>query len=56
MKVTEAVREAIINKAGASIIRKLAVKEGMRTMLDDGMRKVAAQITTAKEVLRVCLE
>ena len=56
MRVTEAIREAIISKAGAATIRKLAIKEGMRTMLDDGLKKVASKITTVGEVLRVCLE
>ncbi len=51
--VDDEVREAILRKESAATIRKIAVKNGMTTMLEDGMRKVDAGLTTKEEVLRV---
>lgn len=50
------IREAILRKASASDIRTLAVKNGMTTMLGDGIRKAMAGETTVTEVLRVIHE
>ncbi len=50
------IREAILNKASSEEIKKLAVKNGMTTMLDDGFEKVRAGETTIEEVLRVVHE
>ena len=50
------IREAILRKAPASEIRKIAIKGGMTTMLEDGFNKVRAGVTTAQEVLRVVHE
>ncbi len=51
--VDEAVRDAILHRASASEIQKIAIRNGMRTMLDDGEEKVAQGATTIEEVLRV---
>ncbi len=53
LEVTKEVRKFIIQKADADIIIKQAVLDGMTTMLDDGLRKVAKGVTTIEEVLRV---
>ena len=53
MIIDEEIREAIIAKESAEIIGKLAVKAGMVTMLEDGIKKVLAGITTLEEILRV---
>ena len=50
------IREAILRKASADEIRKIAVKNGMTTMFEDGFRKVEAGETTIEEVLRVIHE
>jgi type II secretory ATPase GspE/PulE/Tfp pilus assembly ATPase PilB-like protein len=47
------VREAILNKASSADIKKIAVKNGMTTMLDDGFEKIRRGLTTIEEVLRV---
>ena len=47
------VREAILHKASSADIKKIAVKNGMTTMLDDGFEKVRRGLTTIEEVLRV---
>jgi len=46
----------IIRRAPAGEIKRYALSRGMTTLLDDGMRKVAAGITTVEEVLRVTQE
>jgi type II secretory ATPase GspE/PulE/Tfp pilus assembly ATPase PilB-like protein len=50
--VSPTIREAILNQASATIIKELAIAEGMTTMFEDGLRKAAAGETTIAEVLR----
>jgi len=52
MSMTDSIRALITSRASASHIRAQAVKEGMITMMTDGMRKVKSGITTPSEVLR----
>ena len=56
LRVTESVRELILKSALASQIRKVAIKEGMVTMFEDGLRKVESGVTSIEEVLRVAKE
>lgn len=56
LEVTEAVRELITEKTNSEDIQKTAVKEGMITMLRDGLDKVASGQTTIDEVIRVVRE
>ncbi len=56
MPMTEAIREAIMAKKDADEIKKIAVKEGMTTMLEDGLSKVKLGQTTVDELLRVIKE
>lgn len=51
-----AVREAVLRKVPAEEIRKIAVSEGMTTMVEDGFAKAAAGLTTIEEVLRMLHE
>lgn len=51
--VSEAVRTLITDKKGSDEIYRAAVADGMNTMLDDGLEKVAKGLTTIEEVLRV---
>ena len=55
-RVTDAIRELILKSAPSSEIRKTAVKEGMTTMFEDGLKKVEKGITTIEEILRVVRE
>jgi type II secretory ATPase GspE/PulE/Tfp pilus assembly ATPase PilB-like protein len=43
----------VIKRAPANKIKDMALKQGMRTLFNDGMIKVQRGITTIKEVLRV---
>lgn len=52
LRISPAVREAIVNRASSDQIMQIAVKEGFRTMLDDGRDKVLRGITTPHEVIQ----
>ncbi len=52
-EVTKAIRDLIIQKQDAKVIGDQAKKEGMTTMLDDGLDKITSGMTTIEEVLRV---
>ncbi len=53
MPITEAMREAILQRASSGEIRKIALQEGMVTLREDGWRLVGEGLTTVEEVLRV---
>ncbi len=52
MPITPELRELILNRASTTEIRHMAVKQGMLTLRDDGLIKVAKGVTTVEEVLR----
>ena len=54
--VDEDIRSAILLKASAEEIKKIAVKNGMKTMLEDGISKAIQGHTSIEEVLRVMSE
>lgn len=56
LEVTDSVRKAIMRGDNADQIRDIAVEEGMKTMLHDGIEKVITGMTTLEEVLRVIQE
>ncbi|MET0866321.1 MAG: GspE/PulE family protein [Nakamurella sp.] len=53
MPINEAIEQLALARASASEIRKVAIADGMVTLRDDGLRKVANGDTTLHEVLRV---
>lgn len=53
LEVTPGVRQLIAEKKDSDVILKQALSEGMTTMLDDGLQKVAKGATTIEEVMRV---
>lgn len=53
MPVDDAVRRLIMERANASMLRSAAGQRGMRSLVQDGARKVLEGRTTAEEVLRV---
>lgn len=54
--VDEEIRDAILRKAAATMIRDIAVKNGMTTMFEDGLTKALAGETTVAELLRTINE
>ncbi|GAW94128.1 type II secretion system ATPase GspE [Calderihabitans maritimus] len=53
LAVSETIRSLAGKRVAASAIRKVAVKEGMLTLREDGLEKVRQGITTIDEVIRV---
>ncbi|OGY62338.1 MAG: hypothetical protein A2745_02845 [Candidatus Harrisonbacteria bacterium RIFCSPHIGHO2_01_FULL_44_13] len=53
LEVNDEVREALMRRADAGEIQKIAVKNGMTPMLEDGVQKALVGITTVEEILRV---
>jgi len=56
MPVKEELKELILQGASASDIKKLAIKTGMLTLRQSGIKKIMDGITTIEEVLRVTFE
>ncbi|HSW88736.1 MAG TPA: ATPase, T2SS/T4P/T4SS family [Candidatus Saccharimonadales bacterium] len=53
LEVTATIRELIAKKITSDIIAKKAQEEGMTTMFEDGLEKVAKGMTSLEEILRV---
>ena len=56
LNVTETIKELVVKKATSDQVQEQAIKEGMRTMVEDGFVKAAQGITSIEEVLRVIME
>jgi len=54
LKVSDDIRRMIMKGEDAASIKKQAIKEGMITLLEDGIQKAINGLTTMEEVLRVC--
>lgn len=55
-KFDDDIRRLIMARAPASVLKDAALKSGMRTMMQDGWRKIRAGITSPSEVMRVIRE
>ena len=56
MPMTDAIRSLVMRHATAAELKAEAVREGMLTMYEDGLRKAVAGVTTVEEVLRATRE
>lgn len=54
--IDDDIRKLILKNADSNQIREVARQKGMKTLLEDGLDKVRAGITTLNEVLRVTQE
>ena len=52
LMVSDMVRATVMEDRNAEQIKNVAIEEGMRTMLYDGLEKVVTGITTLEEILR----
>ncbi len=52
----ERIKELIVEKSPTSVIKNEAMKQGMRTLRQDGLAKVLRGLTTLEEVIRVSAE
>jgi type IV pilus assembly protein PilB len=53
MVVDEEIKRLIVERASATQIKKAAMENGMQSLLQDGLAKVAMGLTSLEEVLRV---
>ncbi len=53
MLIDERFHDPIVRRAGAPEYQRLAREAGMKTMLEDGLRKAVTGVTTVEELLRV---
>jgi type II secretory ATPase GspE/PulE/Tfp pilus assembly ATPase PilB-like protein len=53
LEVTPDIQEAVVQRRTARDVREIAIAQGMRTLREAGLRKVAAGITTVDEIMRV---
>jgi general secretion pathway protein E len=53
LPVDDVVKNQIMDRLGASTIKKVALERGHRTLRQDGVQKVVDGVTTIDEVLRV---
>ena len=53
LTVDDEAREQVMNRCAANVVKQTAVRKGMVTLRDDGIRKALAGDTTLDEVLRV---
>ncbi len=56
LEVKDDIRALIVARADANQIKQAAVKNGMRTMIEDGLLKAKEGVTTVEEVLRIIYE
>jgi general secretion pathway protein E len=56
LTMSDTIRSLIMRHSTAGDLRAAAIKEGMETMFDNGLRKAMAGTTTIEEVLRVTRE
>jgi len=56
LKMTPTIKELVMKSATSGVIEAQAKKEGMLTMLEDGIFKCVSGLTTIEEVLRVVSE
>jgi len=54
--MTDPIRKLVMARAESGHIHKLAISEGMTTLYENGLEKVAQGITTLEEVMRVTAE
>lgn len=55
LNVDREIRQAIMNRADASTLHRMAIKAGMKTLWQDAIEKVQNGLTTGDEVARVLL-
>lgn len=51
--MSEEIRQLVIKRATATEIKELAIKQGMKTLLDSGLEKVRQGLSTLEEVLTI---
>ncbi|MDD2352830.1 MAG: ATPase, T2SS/T4P/T4SS family [Atribacterota bacterium] len=55
VRINDEIRSMIMKNTSSNVIKDIAIKNGMRTLLDSGIQKVLSGETTIDEVLRVAV-
>ena len=55
VRINDEIRSMIMKNTSSNVIKDVAIKNGMRTLLDSGIQKVLSGETTIDEVLRVAV-
>jgi type II secretory ATPase GspE/PulE/Tfp pilus assembly ATPase PilB-like protein len=50
------IREAILARSSSSEIKKIAINNGMTTLVEDGIAKAKEGLTTIEEIIRILYE
>jgi type II secretory ATPase GspE/PulE/Tfp pilus assembly ATPase PilB-like protein len=53
MEVTDPIRQLILDRASAKMIKEQSMKQGMLTLRMCAVRKLLAGVTTVEEMMRV---
>ena len=53
LPVDEGLRQLVLRRSSSDVLKDYAITNGMRTLRDDGWRKVREGTTTVSEVVRV---
>jgi len=53
MEMTPAIAKLVMERADTSLLRRQAISDGMTLLIQDGLRKIKAGLTTIEEVLSV---
>lgn len=56
MEIDDDIRQLILRKTSSEEIRRVAIKNGMKTMLEDGFDKIASGLTSIEELLTTVRE
>jgi type II secretory ATPase GspE/PulE/Tfp pilus assembly ATPase PilB-like protein len=56
LEVDDDIRSLVVARADAAQIKEQAIKNGMKTMVEDGFMKAHAGLTTIEEVIRIIHE
>jgi type II secretory ATPase GspE/PulE/Tfp pilus assembly ATPase PilB-like protein len=51
---TENMKKSIKDKANADVLKKMAIQDGMKTLLMDGVQKIMSGATDLNQVMKVC--
>jgi type IV pilus assembly protein PilB len=52
LNISESIKDLIVAKSDSDEIAARAIKEGMTTMLDDGLKKVTQGTTSLEEIMK----
>ena len=55
LEMSETLEQLAVQKASREDIERAAISEGMRTLWDDGLAKVASGLTSIEELTRVSI-